>query len=102
PGGPAMDEFENYRRRRETFLTVFLGGIFLVGLLAVFTILTGGFLLYVLLVVAAAGLVGGLHYLLWGRARVERTAGEREELEAQERAAQGDEWLDETRRPRHY
>ncbi len=95
-----MDD-ENYRRRRETFLTVFFAGFALFGLFVVFTILTGGFLLYVLGVVAVAGVVAGMHYFLWGKAYTEETAGEREELEAQEGGADEDGW-DETRRPRHY
>jgi hypothetical protein len=96
-----MDD-DSYQRRRETFLTVFLAAIVLFGMLLVFTILTGGFLLYVLAVVAVGGVIGGMHYLLWGRTYTERTAGEREELEREERAAAGDEWLDDTRRQRHY
>lgn len=95
------DEHDTYRRRRETFLTIFLGGVVLIGLLFVFTILTGGFLIYILAVVAVAGLIGAVHYLLWGWAYTEETAGEREEMEAQDRAAE-EEGLDETRRPRHY
>jgi hypothetical protein len=91
-----MDE---YQRRRQSFLTVFFAAFVLIGLLLVFTILTGGFLLYILAVVAVAGAVGAVHYLLWGRALSERTAGEREEMEMEDRAA---EELDETRRPRHY
>jgi hypothetical protein len=99
-----MDDHDTYRRRRETVLTIFLAGAALIGLLFVFTILTGGFLIYILLVLAAAGVVAGLHYLLWGRAYTEATAGEREEMEAEERAAADDEggFFDETRRPRHY
>ncbi len=99
-----MDDHDTYRRRRETFLAVLLAAVTLFGLLLVFTILTGGFLLYILLVVAVAGMVAGFHYLLWGRAYSEATAGEREELEAEERAARDDDdgFLDETRRPRHY
>jgi hypothetical protein len=100
-----MDEHDTYRRRRETFLTVFLAAAGLIGLLFVFTILTSGLLLYFFLVVAVAGLVAGFHYLLWGWAYTQQTAGEREEMEAEERAAADDDdggFLDETRRPRHY
>jgi threonine/homoserine/homoserine lactone efflux protein len=98
-----MDEHDTYRRRRETFLSVFLAAVVLIGLLFVFTILTGGFLIYVLAAVLGLVVVGGMHYLLWGQAYTERTAGEREELEAQERAAADEEgFFDETRRPRHY
>ena len=57
--------------------------------------MTGGFLLYVIAVVGVGALVAGLHYLMWGRAYTEETAGLREEMEAQEE-------LDETRRPRHF
>jgi hypothetical protein len=97
-----MDDPDLYQRRRQTFLTFFLAAMTLFGLLVVFTILTGGFLLYVLLVMAVGGAIAGAHYFLWGRAYTEQTAGEREEMEAQERDEEGDEWLDETRRPRHY
>ena len=55
-----MDDPDLYQRRRQTFLSVFLAGIAALGLLFVFTILTGGFLLYILavlaVVVGAAGL----------------------------------------------
>ncbi len=91
-----------YRRKRQTFLAVFLGAVFVIGLLFVFTILTGGFLIYIIAVVAVAAVIGGLHYLLWGKAMMEGTAGEREELVERE-GAEEEEWgLDETRRPRHY
>jgi hypothetical protein len=98
-----MDE-DTYQRRRETFLSVFLGCTILIGLLFVFTILTGGFLLYIMAVLAVATVVGWMHYLLWGRALTQQTAGDREEMEARERAEEDDDggWLDETRRPRHY
>jgi hypothetical protein len=96
-----MDD-DSYQRRRQTFLTVFLAGLALIGLFFVFTILTGGFLLYVLGVVAVAAVVAGMHYFLWGRAYTEQTAGEREEMEARERTDDDEDGWDETRRPRHY
>jgi hypothetical protein len=98
-----MDDDDLYRRRRETVLVVSFAMIAVFGLLFVFTILTGGFLIYLLLVVAVVGLIGGAHYLLWGRSYTERTAGDREEMEAEEQAAAQEEgFFDETRRPRHY
>jgi hypothetical protein len=97
------DEHDRYQGRRQTFLALFLGGIALIGLLFVFTIVTGGFLLYVLAVVAIGGVIGGMHYLLWGRSFTEETAGEREEMEASDRATDDEDgYYDETRRPRHY
>jgi hypothetical protein len=98
-----MDDNDTYRRRRETFLTVFLAALVGIGLLLVFTILTGGFLIYILAVVVVVGMVAGMHYLLWGRAYTQATDGRREEMEAQERADDEDGYfVDETRRPRHY
>jgi fatty acid desaturase len=98
-----MDDDELYRRRRETLLVVSFAGIAVFGLLFVFTILTGGFLLYLILVVAVVAMIGGFHYLLWGRALTEQTAGDREEMEAEEEGAAREEgFFDETRRPRHY
>ena len=97
-----MDDENLYQRRRETFLAVLMAVVVLFGLLVVFTILTGGFLLYILLVVGVAGVFAAMHYFLWGRAFTEATAGEREEMEAQDRAAEEEGWTDETRRPRHY
>ena len=81
-----MDPLDNpHRRRRETFLGLLLA-VFLGGGFALFLILvTGGFFLYVLLAVAVIGMVGWVHYLLWGRALTQEVAGEREEDEARER-----------------
>jgi hypothetical protein len=85
-------------QRREAMLAVMLavlGGVFAL------VLLTGGFLLYLLLAAAGVAVLGGLHYLLWGRLMSEETAGEREEAELRDRA-ELQEWdLPEPRRPRH-
>ncbi len=98
-----MDEDEIlYRKRREKMLVVSFGFIGLFGLLVTFTVLTGGFLLYILLVGGVMAAFGAFHYLLWGRMLSENTAGEREELEARERA-EAESWeQDDPRRPRHF
>lgn len=90
------------RRRREKVLVISFGFLVVAGLLVAFTILTAGFLLYVLVVAGAVALFGVFHYLLWGWAMSEDVAGEREELEAQERAERELWDEDDPRRPRHW
>ncbi len=85
-----MDSGNKVRGRgRETFLgfllVLFMGGGFLLYLI----VITGGVFLYVVLAVVIIGIVGYLHYLIWGQALTQEVAGEREEEEARER------WQDE-------
>ena len=47
---------------------------------------TGGWAVYVIGVAGAIFLFGGMHYLLWGRAMLQQTAGDREEEEMRQRA----------------
>jgi hypothetical protein len=70
------------------FLTVMALGFFLLILI----LISGGFFLYV--VAAALGLVGlcAFHYVLWGRAMSHAVAGEREEEQLRQRAAE--DWQD--------
>jgi hypothetical protein len=103
PGGLAMDGDQGRdQQRREKFLVVLFAGMGAFGLFAVFTFLTGGFLIYILAVVAVGAGVAWFHYLLWGRGLSQNLAGEREELEAQERAEAEDWEEDDPRRPRHF
>ena len=67
-------------RRRESFLTIFLTLLGGAGFLSFLIVVSGGFFFYVVIAVAALGLFGYCHYLLWGRSMIENTAGEREEL----------------------
>jgi len=62
------------------FLTLFFG--------LVLVLLTGGFVLYIGLCVLGVTALGAVHYVLWGRAFEEATAGEREEAELLDRAEQ--------------
>jgi hypothetical protein len=73
------------RQRRETFLSFFLALFFGCGFLLFMIVVTGGFFLYVIIAVVVIGIVGYLHYLLWGHALTQEVAGEREEEEARER-----------------
>jgi hypothetical protein len=73
-------------QRRATFLPMFLavaGGGFACLLLV---LLTGGFFFYFGLVVLGLTGLGLFHYMVWGRAMSEQTAGEREEMELLEKA----------------
>jgi hypothetical protein len=81
-----MDHDDNpHRQRRETFLGLFLALFFGAGAVVFLIVVTGGFFLYVLAAGVVIGVVGYLHYLLWGQALTQQVAGEREEEEARER-----------------
>jgi hypothetical protein len=69
------------RKGRETILTVALTGLFGGGFLLFLILVSGGFFFYVCLAVLAIGLVGTLHYYLWGQSLMREVAGEREEEE---------------------
>jgi hypothetical protein len=73
------------RQQRETILTLMLTFLFGGGILFFLILVSGGFFFYVLTAVAIIAAVGFLHYILWGQALVQETAGEREEAEAQAR-----------------
>jgi hypothetical protein len=90
------------RRRRETFLSLFLAVIGGGAIVCFLILITLGYFLWVILGAAALGLLGLFHYLLWGHLMSRSTAGEREEAELQERLQANDWDLPEPRRPRHY
>jgi uncharacterized membrane protein HdeD (DUF308 family) len=81
-----MEPFDHpQKRRRETFLSLFLAFVMGGGFFLFMVLITGGFFLYVLGAVLAIGGVGLIHYFLWGHALTMEVAGEREEEEARER-----------------
>jgi hypothetical protein len=105
-----MDEQTDYQRRRERYMVVFFTAFLVFGLLVTFTILTGGFLIWLLIAVVAIAAVAGGQYLLWtlfshvfmGRSLSEYIEEERQEMEARE-PSEPEEWeADDPRRPRHY
>ena len=73
------------RKRRETILTlalvVILGGLFLFFM----NLISLGIFMWVGAIIIAMGLIGFLHYVLWGQTMTENTAGEREEAELRAR-----------------
>jgi hypothetical protein len=81
-----MDQGDNVQRqRRETFLAFLLTSLVGGGLFLFLMVITGGFFLYCLLAVVAIGVVGYLHYLLWGQSLTQEVSGEREQEEERER-----------------
>jgi hypothetical protein len=81
-----MDQGDNVQRqRRETFLAFLLTSLVGGGLFLFLMVITGGFILYCLLAVVAIGVVGYLHYLLWGQSLTQEVSGEREQEEERER-----------------
>src|SRR5262245_10736854 len=89
-----MDEdLHPNRKRRETILTVALV-IILSGLFIFFmNLISLGIFMHVAAALVALALVGFLHYVLWGHALSEQTAGEREEAELRAKMdAEKDEW----------
>src|SRR5437660_330493 len=55
-------------------ITVGIGGFFVMMLV----LITGGWLMYLLYVVAGIAVFGAVHYFLWGRLMLQETADERE------------------------
>jgi hypothetical protein len=87
---------------RATIIVVALAVLFGIPCTGLLIALTEGYALVAIAVVALIGAVAGVHYLLWGRAMTQRTAGEREEEELRE-TLEANEWdLPDTRRPGHY
>lgn len=94
-------ETTNPRRGRETALTLML--VLVLGGTIVFflNLITFGLMTYVLLAVLIMGVVASLHYLLWGQALTQETAGEREEMEIKEKLEMPEDREDEYRYRRY-
>jgi hypothetical protein len=81
---------QNRHALLSAFLTLLAVGFFLFGLIFI----SGGFFLWVVLFAGAIVVIGLLHYVLWGKAFSDAVAGEREEEQLRQRAAEAepDEW----------
>jgi hypothetical protein len=75
------------QQHRHAFLSIFLTVLALGGALLVLILISGGFFLWVVLFGGGIVMLGMLHYLLWGWAFSNETAGEREEEQLRQRAA---------------
>lgn len=84
------DDEKAYQQMRETWLVVMLGGLGLFGFLFFLALITGGFFIWVYLVVGAIALLALGHYLLWGWSMTQATSGEREEEEFRARMEEED------------
>jgi hypothetical protein len=62
-------------------ITLGIGGFFVMMLV----LITGGWLLYLVYVVAGMAVFGAVHYFLWGRVMLQQTAAERERERRRER-----------------
>jgi hypothetical protein len=89
------------RQGRETALTLILTTLFGGGFLAFMIFVSGGFFFYVALAVLLIGLVGTLHYYLWGQSLMREVAGEREEEERRQRL-EADDFTRDKIRPRRF
>jgi len=75
------------QQQRHAMLTVFLTVLALIFSGLVLIVISNGLVLFVMLLSGGMFLLGMIHYLLWGRAFSEETAGEREEEQLRRRAA---------------
>jgi hypothetical protein len=79
------------RQKRGACLSLMMaaGGVAFFALLLI--VATGGWAVYVIGVAGAIFLFGAMHYLLWGRAMLQQTAGDREEEELRQRIEEDEE-----------
>ena len=81
-----MSDSRQPGKGRALFLPLMLGSIVVIFSLLFLTLITGGFFLYIMLVIGAIFPFGMMHYLLWGRAFESQTEGDREEVHVLDRA----------------
>lgn len=81
-----------HSRRRGQQLGMLLAALGAGVAVLVLIFLSGGFFLYCVLAVAAFLLIAAFHYVLWGHAFTQETAGEREEEQLRQRAAAPEGW----------
>jgi hypothetical protein len=72
---------------REKFLAVVLATLVVAAAFFFLIVVTGGLIIYVIGVAAGVGLLAFINYCLWGRGMSQDVAGEREELEMQEKTS---------------
>jgi hypothetical protein len=76
------------QQQRHALLTVFLTVLALIFFGLVLIVISNGLILSVALLGGGMFLLGMFHYVLWGRAFSEETAGEREEEQLRQHAAE--------------
>lgn len=76
------------QQHRHAFLSIFLTMLALGFALLFLIFVSGGFFLYVVLFGGGIVMLGMFHYVLWGRMFSQEVAGEREEEQLRQRAAE--------------
>lgn len=80
--------YSDQQQQRHALLTVFLTVLGLLFFGLVLIVISNGLILAVMLLGGGIFFLGLINYLLWGRAFSEETAGEREEEQLRQRAAE--------------
>lgn len=80
--------YSSGQQHRHAFLSLFLTLLALGFAVLVLIFISGGFFLWVVLFGGGILMLGMFHYLLWGRAFSDAVAGEREEEQLRQRAAE--------------
>jgi fatty acid desaturase len=80
--------YSSGQQHRHAFLSLFLTLLALGFAVLVLIFISGGFFLWVVLFGSGILMLGMFHYLLWGRAFSDAVAGEREEEQLRQRAAE--------------
>ena len=81
-------KYSPQQQQRHAMLTVFLTVLAVMFIGLVLIVISNGLILAVALLGGGMFLLGMFHYVLWGRALSEQTAGEREEEQLRQRAAE--------------
>ncbi|HTU94135.1 MAG TPA: hypothetical protein VMF69_28915 [Gemmataceae bacterium] len=78
------------QQQRHALLTIFLTVLALIFFGLVLIVISNGLIFAVVLLGGGMFLLGLFHYVLWGRAFSEKTAGEREKEQLRQRAAENE------------
>ena len=81
-------KYSPQQQHRHALLTVFLTVLALIFFGLVLIVISNGLIFFVVLLGGGMFLLGMCHYVLWGRAFSQQTAGEREEEQLRQRAAE--------------
>jgi hypothetical protein len=69
----------SHQRGRDLYVAIVLCIVVGLPIFVFFNIITGGLFVLLLILIGGVAVLGGIHYLLWGRSFTAETAGEREE-----------------------
>jgi hypothetical protein len=75
---------------RESLLTLLLTGMAGAFFLGMLILISGGYFIYLVMVLGAMAAFASMHYLVWGKLLNDQVAGEREAEELRRRASERD------------